>query len=289
MARTRRVREREAEVAEETARAALGDQPLGLGVRLGTRDSEQQAFHGELVLHRDQPNSIRAVRAVRIHEEGGPEVVLVDRDVPVPEPGPGEARVRLRASALNHIDIWIRLGKPSRPKPHTLGADGAGVVDALGPGTEGPEPGSEVVINPGIFCARVRGLPARSAIAVRALRGARRAHPGRARRLLRGAGAQPASEARAAELRRGRRLPARVRDRLAHADDARAPAARRVGARVGRRIGRRQRGRDARVGARRARDRHGLARRGARGRARARRGRDDQPSPATTCSRPSRS
>jgi NADPH:quinone reductase-like Zn-dependent oxidoreductase len=92
------------------------------------------------------------VRAVRIHEEGGPEVVLVDRDVPVPEPGPGEARVRMRASALNHIDIWIRLGKPSRPKPHTLGADGAGVVDELGPGTEGPEPGTEVVINPGLFC-----------------------------------------------------------------------------------------------------------------------------------------
>ena len=61
------------------------------------------------------------MRAVRIHEEGGPEVVLVDRDVPVPEPGRGEALVRMRASALNHIDIWIRLGKPSRPKPHTLG------------------------------------------------------------------------------------------------------------------------------------------------------------------------
>jgi NADPH:quinone reductase-like Zn-dependent oxidoreductase len=92
------------------------------------------------------------MRAVRIHEEGGPEVVLVDRDVPVPEPGAGEALVRMRASALNRIDIWIRLGKPSRPKPHTLGADGAGVVEALGPGTDGPAPGTEVVINPGIFC-----------------------------------------------------------------------------------------------------------------------------------------
>ena len=92
------------------------------------------------------------MRAVRIHEEGGPEVVLVDRDVPVPEPGRGEALVRLRASALNRIDIWVRLGKPSRPKPHTLGADGAGVVEALGPDTEGPEPGTAVVINPGLFC-----------------------------------------------------------------------------------------------------------------------------------------
>ena len=92
------------------------------------------------------------MRAVRIHEEGGPEVVLVDRDVPVPEPGAGEALVRVHASALNRIDVWIRLGKPSRPKPHTLGADGAGVVEALGPGTEGPVPGTAVVINPGLFC-----------------------------------------------------------------------------------------------------------------------------------------
>ena len=112
--------------------APLGDQPLGLGVRLGPRDPEQQAVGGELILHREQPNTICPVRAVRIHEEGGPEVVLVDRDLPVPEPGRGEALVRMRASALNRIDIWIRLGKPSRPKPHTLGADGAGVVEALG-------------------------------------------------------------------------------------------------------------------------------------------------------------
>lgn len=88
---------------------------------------------------------------MRIHEEGGPEVVLVDH-ISVPEPGPGEALVRMHASALNRIDVWIRLGKPSRPKPHTLGADGAGVVEALGPTTEGPEPGTAVVINPGIFC-----------------------------------------------------------------------------------------------------------------------------------------
>ena len=140
MARAGRVREREAQIAEQPARPPLRDQALRLGVRLGTRHSEQEALCDELVLHREQPNTIRAVRAVRIHEEGGPEVVLVDRDVPVPEPGRGEALVRMRASALNRIDIWIRLGKPSRPKPHTLGADGAGVVEALGPETEGPAP-----------------------------------------------------------------------------------------------------------------------------------------------------
>jgi len=80
------------------------------------------------------------MRAVRIHEDGGPEV-LVYEDAPDPEPGPGEVVVRLHASALNHLDVWVRKGLPSVPKPRILGADGAGVrVDT----------GERVVINPGI-------------------------------------------------------------------------------------------------------------------------------------------
>jgi len=89
------------------------------------------------------------VRAVRIHEDGGPEVLVVE-DVPDPSPGPGEVLVRIRASALNHLDVWIRKGLPSVPKPRILGADGAGVVEALGPGVDGLEPGDPVVINPGV-------------------------------------------------------------------------------------------------------------------------------------------
>jgi NADPH:quinone reductase-like Zn-dependent oxidoreductase len=58
--------------------------------------------------------------------------------------------VRIRASALNHLDIWIRKGLPSVPKPRILGADGAGVVEALGEGVSGFEAGEPVVINPGI-------------------------------------------------------------------------------------------------------------------------------------------
>ena len=111
----------------------------------------------------------------------------------------------------------------------------------LGPGTEGPEPGTEVVINPGLFCGVCEAcLRGQQSLCERfAVLGEHVA--GRARRLLRRARAQPPREARAAELRRGGRVSARVRDRLAHADDARPPAARRVGARVGRRLGRRQR------------------------------------------------
>ena len=62
-------------------------------------------------------------------------------EAPDPTPGPGEVLVRVHASALNHLDIWIRKGLPSVPKPRILGADGAGIrVDT----------GERVVINPGI-------------------------------------------------------------------------------------------------------------------------------------------
>ncbi len=89
------------------------------------------------------------MRAVRIHEDGGPEVLVLE-EAPDPLPGPGEVLVRLRASALNHLDVWIRKGLPSVPKPRILGADGAGVVEALGEDVTGFELGERVVLNPGI-------------------------------------------------------------------------------------------------------------------------------------------
>jgi len=87
--------------------------------------------------------------AARIHEDGGPEVVRVE-DAPDPVAGPGEVLVRLRAASMNHLDVWVRKGLPSVPKPRILGADGAGVVEALGDGVSGLSVGQRVVINPGI-------------------------------------------------------------------------------------------------------------------------------------------
>ena len=49
--------------------------------------------------------------------------------------------IELRAASMNHLDVWIRKGLPSVPKPRILGADGAGVIA----GTD-----ERVVINPGI-------------------------------------------------------------------------------------------------------------------------------------------
>ncbi|MGH7543118.1 MAG: alcohol dehydrogenase catalytic domain-containing protein, partial [Gemmatimonadota bacterium] len=85
------------------------------------------------------------MRAAYIAEHGGPEVVVVG-ERPLPEPGPGEVRVRVVAAALNHLDLWVRQGIPgvALEMPHVLGADGAGVVDAVGPGVEAPSPGDQV-------------------------------------------------------------------------------------------------------------------------------------------------
>jgi NADPH:quinone reductase-like Zn-dependent oxidoreductase len=87
--------------------------------------------------------------AARIHEDGGPEVLVLE-EVPDPAPSAGEVLVRIRASALNHLDVWVRKGLPSVPKPRILGADGAGVVEAFGEGVTGFAPGDRVVINPGV-------------------------------------------------------------------------------------------------------------------------------------------
>jgi NADPH:quinone reductase-like Zn-dependent oxidoreductase len=80
------------------------------------------------------------MKAIRIHEDGGPEVLQYE-DAPDPEPGPGEVLVRLRAASLNHLDLWIRKGLPSVPKPRILGADGAGTRE---------DTGERVVLNPGL-------------------------------------------------------------------------------------------------------------------------------------------
>jgi NADPH:quinone reductase-like Zn-dependent oxidoreductase len=152
MARLLRARHRELHVGEEPARPALADVPLRLDVRpSGSRaDDVEPELRGEPIeINAPHMDSVPPVLAVRIHEDGGPEVLMLEK-VPDPEPRPGEVLIRLRASALNHLDIWIRKGLPSVPKPRILGADGAGTVEALGEGVAGFEPGERVVINPGV-------------------------------------------------------------------------------------------------------------------------------------------
>jgi zinc-binding alcohol dehydrogenase/oxidoreductase len=89
------------------------------------------------------------VKAIVIHEDGGPEVLRYE-EVPDPVAGPGEVLIRMRAASLNRLDVWTRKGMPSVPKPRILGADGAGTIEAIGEGVSGLEPGQAVVINPGL-------------------------------------------------------------------------------------------------------------------------------------------
>lgn len=74
--------------------------------------------------------------------------------IEIPEPAPGEVRVRVVASALNHMDLWVTRGLPKPPLPHVPGADGAGVVEAVGEGVTTVAVGDEVVLNPAVSCRR---------------------------------------------------------------------------------------------------------------------------------------
>lgn len=93
------------------------------------------------------------MRAMVYTGSGGLEVIE-SAELPTPEAGYGQVRVRVVASALNHLDLWTRRGMPGIPPsfPHVGGCDIAGVVDQVGEGVQGWEPGARVVINPTLSC-----------------------------------------------------------------------------------------------------------------------------------------
>ncbi len=88
-------------------------------------------------------------RRVVAGRRGGPEVLEVV-EAPLPEPEPGQARVRIQAAGVSYADILMREGvHPETPAgPFTPGWDLAGVVDALGPGVDGWQPGQAVAAMP---------------------------------------------------------------------------------------------------------------------------------------------
>jgi NADPH:quinone reductase-like Zn-dependent oxidoreductase len=93
------------------------------------------------------------MKAVLLHEHGGPEVLQYG-DIPTPQPGPGQVLVRLRAAALNRLDLWVREGWSGirLEYPHIPGADGAGYIEASGAGVTSWRVGDRVVINPSLSC-----------------------------------------------------------------------------------------------------------------------------------------
>ena len=93
------------------------------------------------------------MKAVRLHEHGGPEV-LVYEDAPEPQIKADEILLRVRACALNHLDLWVRGGLPGMalPMPHVLGSDMAGEVVRVGELCERVKPGWRVLLSPGLSC-----------------------------------------------------------------------------------------------------------------------------------------
>ncbi len=71
------------------------------------------------------------MKAVRLHEFGGPEVLRFE-DVPDPKPRKDQVLVSIRACSLNHLDIWVRKGLPGVKLPHILGSDIAGEIVGIG-------------------------------------------------------------------------------------------------------------------------------------------------------------
>lgn len=83
------------------------------------------------------------MKAIRIHQTGGPEVMQLD-EVEVPSAGEGQLLVKLHSVGVNFIDTYHRTGLYKLPLPLTLGMEGAGIVEAVGPGVSGFQKGDRV-------------------------------------------------------------------------------------------------------------------------------------------------
>jgi NADPH:quinone reductase-like Zn-dependent oxidoreductase len=91
------------------------------------------------------------MKAVRIHEFGGPEVLKYE-DIPDPQPRKDQVLVRVKACSLNHLDVWVRKGLPGVKLPHILGSDIAGEVVEVGEYVTSLKPGQRVLVAPMHFC-----------------------------------------------------------------------------------------------------------------------------------------
>lgn len=93
------------------------------------------------------------MKAVRIHEHGGPDVLRLE-EVPDPAFGTDDVLVRVRATSINHMDIWVRNGLPGVriPLPMIPGVDAAGIVEKVGESVSHVVPGQRVIVVQGISC-----------------------------------------------------------------------------------------------------------------------------------------
>lgn len=95
----------------------------------------------------------RWMKAVVIHEHGGLDYLKVE-ELAEPRIAQNEVILQVRSASLNHLDIWVRKGRPvlELQMPHILGSDAAGIVIDKGTETHGFNIGDEVILNPGLSC-----------------------------------------------------------------------------------------------------------------------------------------
>jgi NADPH:quinone reductase-like Zn-dependent oxidoreductase len=93
------------------------------------------------------------MKAVRIHQFGGPEVLTYE-DIADPELRKDQVLVRVKACSLNHLDVWVRKGLPGVKLPHIPGSDIAGEVAEVGEYVSGFKPGQRVIVAPMHFCGQ---------------------------------------------------------------------------------------------------------------------------------------
>jgi NADPH:quinone reductase-like Zn-dependent oxidoreductase len=91
------------------------------------------------------------MKAVRIHQFGGPEVLTYE-NVSDPQPRKDQVLVRVKACSLNHLDVWVRKGLPGVKLPHILGSDVAGEVAEIGEYVSGFSVGQRVLVAPMHYC-----------------------------------------------------------------------------------------------------------------------------------------
>src|SRR6516164_5254410 len=90
------------------------------------------------------------MRAMAFAQPGGPEVLQL-MDLPKPTPDDDEVVIQVKACALNHLDLWVRSGLPTKiPMPHIGGCEAAGIVTEVGRKVTSLAPGQRVLIAPGL-------------------------------------------------------------------------------------------------------------------------------------------
>jgi NADPH2:quinone reductase len=87
------------------------------------------------------------MKAIQVHEFGGPEVLKLE-EIATPRPGAGQVLVRIHAAGINPYDTYMRSGSyPIKPPlPYTPGSDGAGTVESVGDGVKAVKPGDRVYV-----------------------------------------------------------------------------------------------------------------------------------------------